>query len=450
MTNEWDDEGWDDDLASDEDEALSGTDADFSSDKPAKTIRSAPSADSDYDALAANAVDDPELAGFLAGHTRTVLFHRSYRYSKALPQALRDARHQAGGGCTVGVVLPLRATATSLCADMGRMLNTAVRFVDPEVHLQPPHWNEWTATAAKNWSAFVDPKTAQPDPSWIGLMLSLQAKIGATVLLTPTGKVDEAQAASSIQRAMSDAAVARSLVGAAPLFVNLTMHNAWLARRDLRTLLLNEIVDSKERHWYLRFRWPIVDPRYGQLLDPAILAGYKELASVCAAEEKILVLPNSDLTGWVATALGASGFGTATSVADRRFGDQRRIASQPNTPRPPDKLRYFSRPLLHTVEHHAHQALLSEAGYTACACPYCTNQLRPHGPPPVPWKTEAAHYHYLWNAADLTATLGSNPRIQALRQVRTAVTFLQGVSPANAPTGEDQPRHLSVWAGLLS
>lgn len=447
--NDWDDD-WDDDDAGSE--APIGTDADFSDDATIPTSSddyTSTGPDETFGRLRDAVLANGQLEAFLDGRLPCVLVHKSHQYADRLPEVLGYARRQARSRCSVGLVVPLRQSGDAVRTFVAGFPQTAVRFVDPEIHLHPDHYDEALATSARNWPHLNAPVGAATDAAWSAEQLLLQARAGATVLLTPTGKVEESNAVASLNDAMRRITTARNVVGDAPLFANLTFDNRWLTRRDLLDQLLEEIVDSNERHWYLRFRWPIVEPAYGQLADEQILDGYKELTTVCSDEGKVVLFPQSDLTGWAMTALGAAGFGTATSRGDRQFADQRFIASRPGQTRPEPKKRYFSRSVLHTLEQPTHELLTAERGYRRCRCRWC-RALGPDRVAPTSWDRRLVGYHHVQKTVMLTAALDGDPRRQARRRIRTAERFVNRLPPQLELTGDDRPRHLPAWSRLLA
>jgi hypothetical protein len=229
------------------------------------------------------------------------------------------------------------------------------------------------------------------------------------------------------------------------MFVNLTLAGDWLANPVLRTMLLDEIVESTEPLWYIRVRWPIVEPRYGQLTNGPLLDGYKELAATAALEGKVLVLPNSGLTGWVATALGASGFSTGTSWPEQAFCDERRFGRQPGQSNPPAAERYFERAVLNPLLWSDAQGLGNVHGFVACQCRYCL-AMRANG-----YSREHAGAHYLVRTARLLDDIGStNRRLEALRSVRSAQGFQASLNgTANAVPAVWVAKHLPEWGSRL-
>lgn len=256
MTEEIDDAGesdWDEDAAGSEDadDTPSGTDADFSGD----TTTSLPvsdDADTRFEDLAENALSNAELAAFLAGDRKALLVHKSHQYAQSLNEVVGYARNQVKDGCSIGLVVPFRQSGDAVRAFMGRFPNTAVRFADPEIHLHPDQYDAVSDTTAGHWAHFTNPVPDPPDKVWSQMLLTEQLRCGATVLLSPTGKVEEANASGSLNDAMDRISMARNIVGEAPLFANLTFDHRWLSQRGLRDRLLDEIVDSSEQHWYLR------------------------------------------------------------------------------------------------------------------------------------------------------------------------------------------------------
>lgn len=167
---------------------------------------------------------------------------------------------------------------------------------------------------------------------------------------------------AAIDRAMEFVDTSRDVVGDKPMFVNLTLDAQWLSDKQLRAVLLQPIVDSPEKHWYLRFWWPMIANRYGQLTDKNVLDGYRVLSRTAALERKRLFLPNAGLTGWVMTGLGATGFSTGTSWTDQAFARERRMGGVKGRPSPPRIPRMFDRALLHTVEFGRFERLQTVPG----------------------------------------------------------------------------------------
>lgn len=396
----------------------------------------------------------PSLSKILRGEVPTFLVHKSHQYTQRHPEVMGVARRVTQGRIGLGAVVRLpRMSPTAAKTFLDSCHHTSIRIADPEVHaiattgspakpITPRHQQHYP------WAKAIPTATAPQSErdAWIAQVLDAQLSAGGNVLLSPTGWVAATQAHASLQAAMSWVAQTRNVVGAdTPMFVNLTLAGEWLKTPPLRKMLLQEIVESNEPLWYIRVRWPIIEPRYGQLTDAAMLDGYKQLALTAALERKVLLLPNSGLTGWMATALGASGFSTGMSWPEQAFADERRFGSQPNQPRPPHAQRYFERSVLHPLLWTDAQNLANVQAHRTCQCRYCLSmRANTH-------TKELAGGHYLVRAARLLDELGStNRRLEALRIVRAAQAFVAGLDgTANALPVKWQPRHLASWEAHL-
>lgn len=398
----------------------------------------------------------PELARQLSGAVPLLLLAKSYQLARQMPSVARVATRVTRGRVGIGVVVRLPShTPAAARRFLDYFPGSPIRIADPDLYKAPayggPDANMSAQMASRHpWLTTASPAAAPTDPAWVNEVLDRQTDVGATVLLSATGWVSAANGAREFSHALRWVAESRRAAGTTPMFVNLTLDGAWLIDPALRAVLLHEIVESGERLWYLRFRWPVVQPRYGQLRQRALLEGYRELAVTAALEDKVLVLPNSGLTGWVGTALGATGFSTGPSWPEQAYAERQIVANRPGQRRPPPTLRLFEQTVLHTVDHASHVAMLGEANYQLCRCRYCT---APGGATlsAARWDKEAASMHYLLRCARLTALLASpNRRVEALREVRRAQAFLRATAgtPA-APTGSNAPAHLAEWESLL-
>lgn len=396
------------------------------------------------------------LANQLSGAVPLLLLAKSYQQSGQMPSVARVASRVTRGRVGIGVVVRLPSlTPEAARRYLDHFPASSIRIADPDLYMAPAYGGPDAGVSPQKasrhpWLATASPASQPPNSSWIREVLDRQTDVGATVLLSATGWVSAANGAREFAQALRWVTESRRLAGSAPMFVNLTMDGSWLTEPGLRRVLLNEIVESVERLWYLRFRWPIVQPRYGQLRIRALIEGYRQLSLTAALEEKVLIVPNSGLTGWVATALGATGFSTGPSWPEQAYAAPQIIANRPGQRRPPPTLRLFERTLLHTVDHASHVAMLQHTGYQLCRCRYCA-ALGTSTPSAARWNKETASMHYLLRCARLTALLASsNRRIEALREVRRAQAFLQRTfgTPA-APTGNNAPAHLAEWERVL-
>lgn len=392
----------------------------------------------------------------LSGTMPLLLLAKSYQQSSQMPSVARVATRVTRGRVGIGVVVRLPAhTPAAAETFLDRFPGSPIRIADPDLYTAPayggPDANVSDQKAGRHpWLVSAVPASAPTNPAWVREVLERQTDVGATVLLSATGWVSAANGAREFAHALRWVAESRRAAGTTPMFVSLTLDGSWLTDPVLRGVLLHEIVESGERLWYLRFRWPVVQPRYGQLRQRSLLEGYRQLAVTAALEDKVLVLPNSGLTGWVATALGATGFSTGPSWGEQAYAAPQIVANRPGQRRPPPTLRLFERTVLHTVDHASHVAMLGETDYQLCRCRYCT-ALGAATPTTARWDKETASMHYLLRCARLTALLASpNRRMEALREVRRAQAFLRATAgtPA-APTGNNAPAHLAEWENLL-
>ncbi len=309
---------------------------------------------------------------------------------------------------------------------------------DPGKPLMPqrttPLWDYWNRDLPSG-----------PTAAWVEEVVDAQRQAGANLLLTPGVPLDQHVPAPALDQLEEHVAWARtSLEDGERLAVNITVEAPWLATPALRTRLLNMIVESDEDTWYVRVKWPF-QQSYAQLVDGALLDGYRELSAVMEDEERALLLPTSGGTGWVSLAWGATGFGTGIGSAARGFTTGRPIRRKgPAIPPPP---RYYEQPLLHSVEKTTADALARIPGYTTSTCIYCF-QLRQ-----LPnWDAELHGAHYLLAVGEQTAALarGSGRRGVARRMVRAARRTRDRVVGTVPLTDRDAPAHLSLWRTVCS
>ena len=373
---------------------------------------------------------------------------RAHQWNARLGEVLDILQREHGRTLGLGTVVPLpscKPAATSTY--MSGMSRVPLRVADPELWRVPGSgWEDAKplTTTAQQWS-YLTPMPDRVSATWVDSVLNAQRDHGASVLLSATGWVDLADGARSLSTAMDWARESRQRAGGGPLWINLTMDSRWLSDDGLRNTLIDEIVESNERDWYLRFWWPEVTVRYGQLVDDAVLRGYRELAAACSMEDKNLFAPNSGLTGWIATALGARGFSTGQSWAAQAFARQRRIAARPGQPPPPRIPRIFDWTILHTIEHQEFSRLRTHPGHQTLNTAFLQEiDMRGHRP-------ELAGLHYLVAVGGLTATLsGSHPNYKVARRVRQAQKFIDSLKPIDQPAGINRPAHLARWHHLVS
>lgn len=386
---------------------------------------------------------------FIDGTQPLFAIHQSHSWQGFAP-ALRHVR-RASPSVTSGVVVSLPKASP---ANAEKRLQQAAdfRIADPELWLANSSGFPGAETGKPKiatkyrWWASVPTHADATRPRWVEKVLESQRHAGANVMLSTTSWVDGANARAGLADAMRWVSESRQQVGSDPMFVNLAFDGAWLSNPSLRALLLDEIVESDEHLWYLRFYWPKMTVRYGQLTNSPLLDGYAELAAVAADEDKRLVLPNSGLTGWVTTAIGASGFSTGIGWPEQAFTPPIPGGGRKGQPPPPRKKRYFERTILHTVERTTHERLQRRAGHITCSCAYSASLTS--GPT---WDHNETGYHYLVCAAALTEALAVAPdrRIAARSLVAASQAFVGTLTGAGALLKDDVPRHLPLWHAML-
>ncbi|MDD1386822.1 hypothetical protein [Curtobacterium poinsettiae] len=387
------------------------------------------------------------LSKILRGERPTFIVAKSYQASTRLGEVF-DALHglwgkRLGLGTTIRMT---HSTPTRAATYMASHSNVPLRLVDPELHHGPDTKFEDAdpKTAADKWS-FLEAMPTRPNATWTKAVLQAQRDAGATVLLSASGWVHDVKAEKTLKAQMNFVEESRSHAPNEPMMVNLAFDHRWLAESTLRDILLEEIVERNEKHWYLRFYWPIVKTRYGQLLDAAVLDGYRELAALCRDEGKSLFLPNTGLTGWVASAFGAAGFSTGQSWPEQAFARQQVIAGRKGQQRPPKVPRFFEPTILHTAEYGEHERLSAFTDHVAEADPFAL-EIEENG-----HSTEVASLHYLMAVGELQAALRTNdPRGTARKTVRRAKRFVEGLDRADQLTGANRPQHLDLWYRALT
>jgi hypothetical protein len=375
-----------------------------------------------------------------------LIVHKSFGKSARLGEVFAGLHGLWGGNLGVGTAIRMTHSSPQIAAKyMSDHSAVPLRLVDPELHHVPDSKFEDAdpKKAADKWPC-LEALPEKPNTLWTKSVLEAQKDAGATVLLSASGWVHDVKPEKALQVQMDFVAESRSYAQDAPMMVNLSLDHRWLAEASLRDLLLEEIVERSERHWYLRFYWPLIKTRYGQLLDTAVLDGYREIAALCKDEGKVLFLPNTGLTGWVASALGASGFSTGQSWPEQAFARQQIIAGRKGQQRPPAVPRFFEPTVLHTLEYGEHERLANSDDHLPEANPFAL-ELEAEG-----YSAEVAGLHYLMSAGELQASLhAKDSRGVARKTVRRARRFVDGLDRAEQLTGANRPQHLEAWHQAL-
>lgn len=383
----------------------------------------------------------------LAGDRPVFLLHRSHQAGPEFGALANEVSSVAGGSAELGAVVSLVYQGPNVARRvLGSLPGYSILIADPDLHERPTDPAALSDTRRRHAPYLLKPATTSPNATFIADILKAQRDAGATVLLTPTGRVTELNAENSLRQTMRWVSATRATGPSEPLLVNLTLSHAWIADSGFREILLNEIVDSKERSWYLRVRWHAPRVASGQLADRDLLEGYKHLAQVMASEDKVLLLPQTGLVGWLMGAFGALGFSVGTGGPQRSFADRVEMRRK-GTPPPPIP-RYFEPSLLHRIAADTRRRLASRSGYRACTCTYCDGLTRGKlisGP--RQWNERDAH-HYIASLAALQASPATTDR---RAEVRRVVTAARATEAAIAPPlrGDDRPTHLSTWDDLL-
>jgi hypothetical protein len=288
-----------------------------------------------------------------------LVVHKSHQLCRRLPELLQVLNREVGNVVTLAVSLNLPSQAPQRARQyLDRYPSSILKLADPTVFNHVDQLGDPSKKNDRKHCRYMrTPLPASPDQQWIGELLNLQEDAGANALLSPTGVIDDADPEQELANALDWVRATRQANPALPMFVNLTFSRFWLMNTRLRHRLLQEVVESQERLWYLRFRWGVVKPPYSQQRSHDLLEGYKELAQVVRAERKVLLLPTSGLTGWLGSAWGASGFGTGMGPAEQGFAERPTVRMPAGTKRP-RRHRYFERSLLQVVSLATHQSLI--------------------------------------------------------------------------------------------
>jgi hypothetical protein len=401
-----------------------------------------------------------EVAAALSPGAPLFLLQRSHQNAKLLMAVVKDLSLRYHAALHVGLVAPMaRMTPDGIRSFLTAGDPAAVRIADPEgfaradsygqvLHAQRGEKPYIGPSRAKHWSYITDAIPPGGSGAWVEQALDAQREAGATVLLTPGVWADPATAAQSLEIMRQHVTWAReAMTPQEHLAVNMTLPYSWLSTSRLRDALLDEILDMDEQVFYLRVRWPLMPQPYGHLLDPTVLAGYRELCNVFDENDRTLILPNTGATGWLALAWGAHGYSTGMGAHERAFADTRVIRIKTQSPRPEPTKRIYVPSLLHVTDVATADRVAALPAQRRCECGFCQRQRK------QPWSKGLADAHYLRQMADMTAAMSNDPRgrrVRARKTVKDAAAFSALANQTVPLTAANDPRHLAQWASLLS
>lgn len=395
-------------------------------------------------AVAREAAPSPNAA--LDGGRLLFIIHKPYRYYDQVPQLLTQLQADTAGNLALGVSSWLPSSAP----DAHRQFNSScaaaeVRIVDPRAY-----------TADKTLLRVKSPTGEAADRAPylrggvfpIATLLDAQRECGANLLLTSGRALDPKDSLGSLAAAVNDGDEALSLLKPGErLALNVTVGPDWLRDPDLLDDMLAELIEMRQFGiWYVRVQWPSTAKSWHQPRDENLLAGYKALATAAREQGRRLLLPQTGLTGWLALAWGAVGYGTGTSGSIQAFLRESDKGGGGGGDTPPVE-RYFEKQLLHFVERTTHPGLEGDSAYIKCTCPYCASLLTQET-----WSLRDAGHHYLHAAGTLTAEVApsgaghSQVRAAVTDKVRAAARFAEG----KHLTGHSIPAHLGAWDQALS
>ena len=370
------------------------------------------------------------------------LIHQSYQYRKRLPECFDELRRTTTGldlgviACLPSMELPRTAAFLDEFAD-----RTDVRLADPELYRHKTFTGTGPNQTQKLYKYLAEPIPQPIDDGWITNVLDYQRAAHATHFLNPSLPLDAGDPRKSLATHMRIVRAALSF-SEKPFIASFDVSYHWLTNESLRARLLNEIVDLEHDVLYVRVKWPELRPRHGQINEPCLIRGYRELADVCRTEGKKLILPMTGLSGWLITSFGASGFSMGPTYSQQVHAEQRPFGRQKGRPALPRKERFFSRQLLHVIEKDYHEHLLRYGnGYSRCQCLFCS-EMASRGA----WSHELAALHYVLTVGQLADEIsGLRPTAKSHSLVMDAIAHIKALPMTLKPVRENIPRHLEVW-----
>ncbi len=374
----------------------------------------------------------------LSGQQALMIVHRPQEHIDDIPRLLASILAVTAGGVSLAasVLLP-EAKAAAHAKWFDDCAAAAVRIADPACFLLDPSIVRVRPISSEEKQCA--PYLTNESPS-ISEILDTQRAAGANLLLSSGRALDPSEGQRALNIVFAEATSAlESLSEDERLALNLTLPAQWLTRPAARTLLLDQLLEHDQFDiWHIRVQLPAGLSPFQQAIDPNLLEGYRRLANLAEDEDRVLLLPQTGLTGWLQLGLGATGFGAASSETSQMFVEDKGRPRHGDISEVP---HYFEPELLHAVDRSVHDILSANPAYYWCNCPYCP-ALRDGS-----WTDRAAKLHQLhWLgllAAD--AMSGKSARSQIRRRLRRA----QSAARYAPLFGPNVPEHLQAWEPLL-
>ncbi|WP_405165534.1 hypothetical protein OG203_10760 [Nocardia sp. NBC_01499] len=376
----------------------------------------------------------------LSGSRPLMIVHCPHRDRRDIPHLLASILTATSGNVGLGAAVRLpTATATAHTNWLDDCAAAVLRIADPACYLLDPSIVRVKAvsTRSKKWWPYL----ASPSPS-VDEVLDAQRAVGANLLLSPGRAVDPSGGQKALDDAFDEATRALELLaGGERLALNLTLPGQWLSSPTARNMLLDQLLDQDQfRVWHIRVQWPAALSPYQQPVDLNLLRGYKRLAQIAEDEERILLLPQTGLTGWLQLGFGATGFGAGPWSSSHAFKEEKEQGGGGGNP---EVQRYFEPTLLHTIERSVHDVLSSDPEYVTCNCPFCPVLLSGGV-----WNHRLAKQHQLHWLGRLSGDAALNGRTLA-SQVRHTVQAALSERSRSLLSGLNVPAHLQAWDQIL-
>ncbi|MFE9328537.1 hypothetical protein ACIHDR_47190 [Nocardia sp. NPDC052278] len=381
----------------------------------------------------------PSLDEALSGKSPLMIVHCPHHHRGSIPRLLASVVGASDSLLAIAAAVLLPSAAQPAHAQwLDSCQAASIRIADPACYLR-----DADLLKVKTINTYAPKRVPYllRDELDIAEVLDAQRAVGANLLLSSGQALDPADAESSLDIAFEQADDALAQLGPAErLALNLTISQQWLANPILRDALLARLIDQDQFDvWYIRVQWPSSLPTFHQPVDRKLLDGYKRLAQLASDEDRVLLLPQTGLTGWLQLGFGATGFGASLAGAGHAFREESRGGSGYVE----RVQRYFEPLLLHTVERSAHAVVSADEQYTQCTCPYC----------PLLWSkpdwdhqlAELHHLYWMGRLAAIEVTTGRSRPAAVRRTARAAQKAAAGLPLV----GPNVPRHLPVWDQIL-